>query len=175
MFTKKQNNQAPEEIPIIREADSISKAEEQVTTSTSIHSEEKSNTVVSRDVMFEGNITSNELVHIYGKVIGNITGKDNTVKVMLKGQVIGNIICKELIINGRVEGECTSDSISIENNGEVHGTIHYSSLSIKKGGILSGQAKVKNTATHTDNAFQLKNKVKQEEPIINPCNTEEKK
>ena len=67
--------------------------------------------------MFEGNITSNEQVHIYGKVVGNITGKDNTVKVMLNGQVTGNIICKELIINGRVEGECTSESISIENNG----------------------------------------------------------
>ncbi|MEX6137915.1 bactofilin family protein [Providencia hangzhouensis] len=65
--------------------------------------------------------------------MGNITGKDNTVKVMLNGQVTGNITCKELVVNGRIEGECLSDTICIENNGEIHGTIHYSSLSIKKG------------------------------------------
>ncbi|MDR2227639.1 MULTISPECIES: bactofilin family protein [Providencia] len=167
MFTKRQNKQTPEETPTIREPEIISKIEEHVTISTPTLSEEKSNTIISRDVMFEGNITSNEQVHIYGKVVGNITGKDNTVKVMLNGQVTGNITCKELIINGRIEGECISESISIENNGEVHGTIHYSSLSIKKGGILSGQAKVKNSVTHTDKVTQLKDKVKHDAPIIN--------
>ncbi|MGG4661907.1 bactofilin family protein [Providencia vermicola] len=167
MFTKRQNKQALEETTTTREPEIISKTEEQVTISTPTLSEEKSNTIISRDVMFEGNITSNEQVHIYGKVVGNITGKDNTVKVMLNGQVTGNITCKELIINGKVEGECVSESISIENNGEVHGTIHYSSLSIKKGGILSGQAKVKNSVSHTDKVTQLKDKVKHDTPITN--------
>ncbi|WP_272538764.1 bactofilin family protein [Providencia sp. PROV197] len=167
MFTKRQNKQALEETTTIREPDIISKIEEQVTISTPTLSEEKSNTIISRDVMFEGNITSNEQVHIYGKVVGNITGKDNTVKVMLNGQVTGNITCKELIINGQVEGECVSESISIENNGEVHGTIHYSSLSIKKGGILSGQAKVKNSVSHMDKVTKLKDKIKHNTPITN--------
>ncbi|MEX6246854.1 polymer-forming cytoskeletal protein [Providencia hangzhouensis] len=105
-------------------------------------SEEKSNTVISRDVIFEGNITSNEQVHIYGKVIGNITGKDNTVKVMLNGQVTGNITCKELVVNGRIEGRAY-DTICIENNGEIHGTIHYSSLSIKRVGFYLAMLKLK--------------------------------
>ncbi|WP_369308201.1 polymer-forming cytoskeletal protein [Providencia rettgeri] len=166
MFTKRQNKQTIEETPAIPEPEVVSKVEEHVMISTPTLSEEKSNTIISRDVIFEGNITSNEQVHIYGKVIGNITGKENTVKVMLNGQVTGNISCKELIINGRVEGECVSDSISIENNGEIHGTIHYSSLSIKKGGILSGQANVKNSASHTEKITQLKDKAKLDAPFI---------
>nr|CAC9227585.1 Polymer-forming cytoskeletal [Providencia rettgeri] len=108
-------------------------------------------------LFFEGNITSNEQVHIYGKVIGNITGKDNTVKVMLNGQVTGNITCKELVVNGRIEGECLSDTICIENNGEIHGTIHYSSLSIKKkGGVLSGHAQIKNPPHQSEKSYHIK-------------------
>lgn len=163
MFTKRQNNKPAATVtstPTINETEVAAKKEEQVTVSTPTISEEKSNTIISRDVIFEGNITSNEQVHIYGTVIGNITGKDNTVKVMLNGQVTGNITCKELVVNGRVEGECLSDTISIENNGEIHGTIHYNSLSIKKGGVLSGQANVKTSSINTDKVTVLKDKIK---------------
>ncbi|ENG4187127.1 polymer-forming cytoskeletal protein [Providencia rettgeri] len=162
MFTKRQNKPTPEvtPTPTASTPEAPAKLEEQITIATPTISEEKSNTIISRDVIFEGNITSNEQVHIYGKVIGNIIGKNNTVKVMLNGQVTGNITSKELIVNGRVEGECLSDSISIENNGEIHGTIQYSNLSIKKGGILSGQAKVKEATLHNEKVTQLKDRVK---------------
>ncbi|MEX5947308.1 bactofilin family protein [Providencia huaxiensis] len=162
MFTKRQNKPTPEvtPTPTASTPEAPAKLEEQITIATPTISEEKSNTIISRDVIFEGNITSNEQVHIYGKVIGNIIGKNNTVKVMLNGQVTGNITSKELIVNGRVEGECLSDSISIENNGEIHGTIQYSNLSIKKGGILSGQAKVKEATLNNEKVTQLKDRVK---------------
>lgn len=167
MFTRKQNKSAPEITTPTTQPEIIPMREEQASASTPMVSEEKTNTIIARDVVFEGNITANELVHIYGKVIGNITGKDNTVKVMLNGQVTGNITSKELVVNGKVEGECLSDSISIENNGEIHGVIQYTSLSIKKGGILSGQAKVKNAAIQTDKMTVLKDKMKQEVPEKN--------
>ncbi|MEZ2892818.1 bactofilin family protein [Providencia rettgeri] len=154
MFTKRQNKPAPTATPpsISDEPEVIAKIEEQITLSTPTISEEKSNTIISRDVIFEGNITSNEQVHIYGKVIGNITG---------------NITCKELVVNGRIEGECISDTICIENNGEIHGTIHYSSLSIKKGGILSGQAQIKNPPHQSEKVTILKDKLKQDPLILN--------
>ncbi|HEM6845433.1 TPA: polymer-forming cytoskeletal protein [Providencia rettgeri] len=169
MFTKRQNKPTPTATSpsISNEPEVTTKIEEQITLSTPTISEEKSNTIISRDVIFEGNITSNEQVHIYGKVIGNITGKENTVKVMLNGQVTGNITCKELVVNGRIEGECLSDTICIENNGEIHGTIHYSSLSIKKGGILSGQAQVKNPPHQSEKVTVLKDKLKQDPLILN--------
>lgn len=167
MFTRKQNKSAPENAISTTQPEIIPMREEQTGVSTPTVSEEKTNTIIARDVVFEGNITANELVHIYGKVIGNITGKDNTVKVMLNGQVTGNITSKELVVNGKVEGECLSDSISIENNGEIHGVIQYTSLSIKKGGILSGQAKVKNVAIQAEKVTVLKDKIKQEVPEKN--------
>ncbi|MEX6381979.1 polymer-forming cytoskeletal protein [Providencia hangzhouensis] len=86
---------------------------------------------------------------------------------MLNGQVTGNITCKELVVNGRIEGECLSDTICIENNGEIHGTIHYSSLSIKKGGVLSGHAQIKNPPHQSEKVTILKDKLKQDAIIPN--------
>ena len=168
MFAKKQKNATVDIPPSVKEAEIIPVHAELNTVSTPAISEEKSNTVISRDVIFEGNITSNEQIHIYGKVIGNISGKGNTVKVMLNGQVIGNIISDELIVNGKIEGECISDTISIDNNGEIHGTIQYASLAIKKGGVLSGQAKVKTSSEYSDKPIIQKDKIRQDTAVPTP-------
>lgn len=168
MFTKKQKNVTVDTPPSVKEAEIIPVHAEPNTVSSPVMSEEKSNTIISRDVIFEGNITSNEQIHIYGKVVGNISGKGNTVKVMLNGQVIGNIISNELIVNGKIEGECISDTISIDNNGEIHGTIQYASLAIKKGGVLSGQAKVKTSSEYSGKLTVQKDKIKQDTTIPAP-------
>ncbi|MEQ5126784.1 polymer-forming cytoskeletal protein [Providencia zhijiangensis] len=161
MFNKKQNK--PEPTPTINKEEITQQiAEEKMQTSTAVVSEEKTNTIIAKDVVFEGNITSNEQVHIYGTVIGNITGKNNTVKIMQNGHVTGNITSNELWVNGKVEGECITETISIDTNGEIYGIIRYSSLSIKKGGIFSGHAEVKSATKSTGNVAVFKEKTKQE-------------
>lgn len=109
---------------------------------SSTTSEERKNTIISHEVVFEGNITSNEPIYVYGKVKGDITAKNNTVRIMLNGEVIGNIVSKSLIINGKINGECHSEDMVIEDNGQVEGTIHYTTLSIKKGGVFMGNAQL---------------------------------
>ena len=95
MFNKKQNK--PEPTPTINKEEIIQQiAEEKMQVSSPTVSEEKTNTIIAKDVVFEGNVTSNEQVHIYGTVIGNITGKNNTVKIMQNGHVTGNITSNEL-------------------------------------------------------------------------------
>ena len=56
--------------------------------------------------------------------------------------VEGNVTCRELIVDGYINGHCTSDSLEICENGQVIGNIAYGSLMIKKGGELSGQSEV---------------------------------
>ncbi|HHR6080897.1 TPA: bactofilin family protein [Providencia alcalifaciens] len=161
MFNKKQSK--PEPTPTINKEEIIQQiAEEKMQVSSPVISEEKTNTIIAKDVVFEGNITSNEQVHIYGTVIGNIVGKNNTVKIMQNGQVTGNITSNELWVNGKVEGECVSETISIDTNGEIYGTIRYSNLSIKKGGIFSGLAEIKSAAKPADNVTSFKEKAKHE-------------
>ncbi|HHR6128905.1 TPA: bactofilin family protein [Providencia alcalifaciens] len=163
MFNKKQSK--PEPTPTINKEEIMQQiAEEKIQASSPVISEEKTNTIIAKDVVFEGNITSNEQVHIYGTVIGNIVGKNNTVKIMQNGQVTGNITSNELWVNGKVEGECISETISIDTNGEIYGTIRYSNLSIKKGGIFSGLAEVKSAAKSEGNVAVFKEKSKQGKP-----------
>jgi len=113
--------------------------------------DEKQNTVVASGTNFVGNITSNGQVgnitsngqvHIYGTLTGNIEAKDNIIRIMRNGVVEGNLSCRELFIDGTVNGECSSETLNIEENGNINGTLTYSALTIKKGGTFSGQAKL---------------------------------
>ncbi|MVY95408.1 Ccm protein, partial [Enterobacteriaceae bacterium 8376wD7] len=77
-----------------------------------------------------------------GQLTGNIEAKEHLIKVMREGQVEGNISCRELIIDGKVQGQCRGDSITIEEHGNLDGTLAYRSLAIKKGGQFTGSAEV---------------------------------
>lgn len=61
---------------------------------------------------------------------------------MREGQVEGNVSCRELIIDGKVQGQCHGDSITIEEHGHLEGTLAYRALAIKKGGVFSGRAEM---------------------------------
>ena len=104
--------------------------------------EKQNNTVIASGVRFEGNITSNGQVYIYGTVHGNIDAKEGLIKVMRNGVVEGDITSRELIIDGIVNGNCRSESIDIYENGNITGTIAYSSLTIKKGASFTGRSEL---------------------------------
>lgn len=99
-------------------------------------------TVIASDVQFEGNIVSGGHVYVHGTLNGNIDSKESLIKIMRGGQVEGNITCRELIVDGKVIGQCSSDTIEICENGQITGTLLYRTLAIKKGGVFSGQAEV---------------------------------
>lgn len=104
--------------------------------------EKHGTTVIASDVHFEGNIVSGGHVYVHGKLNGNIDSKESLIKIMRGGYVEGNITCRELIVDGKVIGQCSSDAIEICENGQITGTLLYRTLAIKKGGVFSGQAEV---------------------------------
>lgn len=99
-------------------------------------------TVIASGMRFEGNIIAAGNVDIYGTVSGDIDAKESQIKIMTGGLVEGNITCRELVIDGCVIGQCSGDTIEIDKNGKITGTLAYRTLAIKKGGIFSGQAEV---------------------------------
>ena len=107
-----------------------------------VASKKHETTVIASGVHFVGNIVASGHVYIHGQVTGNIEAKEHLIKVMREGQVEGNISCRELIIDGKVQGQCRGDSISIEEHGNLDGTLTYRSLAIKKGGLFTGSAEV---------------------------------
>lgn len=104
--------------------------------------EKHGTTVIASDVRFEGNIVSGGHVYVHGELIGNIESKESMIKIMRGGRVEGNIVSRELIIDGSVTGQCSSDTIEICEHGQVSGTIAYRTLAVKKGGAFSGNAEV---------------------------------
>ena len=115
-------------------------------------------TVVASGVNVEGNIVADGNVDIYGSLAGNIDAKESQITVKHGGRVEGNIVCRTLIIDGSVAGQCTSDSIEIEENGRVTGTLIYSTLAMKKGAVFCGQAEVMPALSDKPEAPLLKNK-----------------
>ncbi|MFX5313767.1 polymer-forming cytoskeletal protein, partial [Acinetobacter baumannii] len=71
-----------------------------------------------------------------------IDAEDSQIKIMSGGLVEGNITCRELIIDGCILGQCRSETIEIDKNGQVTGTLAYRTLAINKGGVFSGQAEL---------------------------------
>lgn len=114
------------------------------------HYKEPPTTIIANNVCIEGDINSNEeTVHIFGKLKGNIFVTNGRIKIFDSGIVDGVISCNYLIVNGVFNGDCVCESIEIEENGEINGTINYHYLTIKKGGSFSGCANKQNEKEHS--------------------------
>ena len=117
--------------------------------------EKQNNTVIAAGVRFEGNITSNGQVYIYGTVHGNINVAEGLIKIMRNGVVEGDITSRELIIDGVVNGNCRSASIDVYENGTITGTIAYSSLTVKKGASFTGRSELIHPVEEKSNVVGL--------------------
>lgn len=137
--------------------------------------EKQNNTVIATGVQFEGNITSDGQVYIYGTVHGNIDAKEGLIKVMRNGVVEGDITSRELIIDGIVNGNCRSESIDVYENGNITGTIAYSSLTIKKGASFTGRSELIRPVEEKSNVVGLLAETSPETPPVTENETKGKK
>lgn len=117
--------------------------------------EQMNNTVIAREVCFEGNLRAVGQVYIYGEVQGNIVANEGVVKVMRSGLVNGNITSHELIINGTVKGECKSESIDIGEHANINGALDYIALSVKKGAVFVGSMETSRKPEASNNIVGL--------------------
>lgn len=136
MFKKSKAIETHQEVPTILEAQRL----EDATNEPKKLPSKLDATVIATGVCIEGNIMSGELIHIYGTLKGNIHAEEGMIKVAQGGLVEGNVECKELIVDGSVKGQCSSESLEIAENGFINGTISYQSIIIKKGGVFLGDA-----------------------------------
>ena len=113
-------------------------------------------TWIAQDVTFVGNITASGDMAIYGTLHGNIDAKESRIEVKQGATVEGDIACRELIIDGNVIGQCTSDTIKIDENGIITGKLIYRDLAVKKGGIFSGNAEALPPVEEKNNVIGMK-------------------
>tara|TARA_B100001123_G_C15034995_1_gene916987 strand:+ start:430 stop:891 length:462 start_codon:yes stop_codon:yes gene_type:complete len=93
--------------------------------------------VISGGLTIIGNLQSNSDVVIAGTVEGDITSRSLTVSEGAK--VKGTIECSAVQIQGDVDGQINTSSVSVNCTGNVNGDILYETLSIDEGAVVEGQ------------------------------------
>ncbi len=94
----------------------------------------RATTIVSIDLNIVGNISTQGIVNVKGKVEGDIRSE----KIVIEngGFVEGSIYANELIIFGKFQGKIQADKVEIASSGLVRGDLVYKRLTIDNGADL---------------------------------------
>lgn len=96
-------------------------------------------TVISKGVEFEGPISSETNLIIFGTTQGNIHAKQSVI-IEKEACVAGDIIAKILIVKGKFEGNVDCDTVNIKKGGQFTGNIKSRILSIDSKGYFEGKS-----------------------------------
>ena len=100
----------------------------------------KNNTsIISKDLCLKGDLTTDGLLEIEGKIEGNIKGNEITIRE--SGFVNGNIISNISNIKGNFQGTIKSQRINVSGKANIKGTLEYVSLCVEDGSSIDGDLK----------------------------------
>ncbi|MDD2523488.1 MAG: polymer-forming cytoskeletal protein [Endomicrobiia bacterium] len=102
-------------------------------------------TWIGLDTVFTGDIVSDKIVRIDGKLYGDIK-KSEGVIVGDSAEIKGDINTKYIIVSGIIEGNIiANDGIELLNKSKVIGDIQTSILSIGEGAFFDGKSSMSKT------------------------------
>ena len=79
---------------------------------------------IGKSLIVKGELTGSESLYIDGKVEGAINLPGNRVTVGRNGQVAANIVAREIVVLGKVRGNCqASDRVDIRSEGSLTGDV----------------------------------------------------
>lgn len=96
-------------------------------------------TVIAADLSIIGNLVSEGVIEIAGRIEGNINC--DTLNIHSTAIIKGDVLAKKVKINGEINGVIKSKQVHIAEKGRVHGFVIYEKISIAEGAILFGQLK----------------------------------
>ncbi len=118
-------------------------------------------TIISPDLVIEGDIQSRGIIEIQGSIKGTVKG--NSIIIREEGSVSGNVHCENLQLKGKIEGEVHAKSINIYGKGFLKGDIEYGILSVEDGALIDGQFKKVNLDDNIADNQELPNSNNQQE------------
>lgn len=108
-------------------------------------------TVIASDVNILGNLFSDGVVDIDGRIEGNVRGTSVTVRA--NGRVMGDVFAESVQIYGEVKGIVKAKNVELYSGCRVEGIIMHESLQVEDGAYIDGKFKRTDKATNAEAAF----------------------
>lgn len=94
---------------------------------------------IGKSLMVKGELSGSESLYIDGRVEGSINLPGNRVTIGRNGQVAANIAAREIVVLGKVRGNCqASDRVDIRAEGSLTGDVIAARISIEDGAFFKG-------------------------------------
>ncbi len=98
--------------------------------------------IISEGTELKGDVNSKGMVHIDGKLIGNVNCDELVIGT--NGYVKGYVNAKKIQIYGVFEGTADADDLYIAQNAKLIGDINHITLAIEPGAYIDGRCIRKN-------------------------------
>ena len=99
--------------------------------------------LISADIVIEGNIRFNMGLRIDGQVLGNVTADGEqpcTLIVSQNARIEGEVRVARLIVNGTITGTVyTSGHVELQPKSQIYGDVHYETLEMHLGAVVDGR------------------------------------
>jgi cytoskeletal protein CcmA (bactofilin family) len=98
-------------------------------------------TVIGSDITIEGRVEVLSELHLFGKIVGEIHGREGSTLILKEGSLVdGKITAETVIIDGFVKGEIFStQKIWITSRGKIAGSVKTPSLQVDPGAIFEAR------------------------------------
>jgi cytoskeletal protein CcmA (bactofilin family) len=105
---------------------------------------------IGKSLIVKGELSGSESLYIDGKVEGAINLPGNRVTIGRNGQVAANILAREIVVLGKVRGNCqASDRVDIRSEGSLTGDVIAARISIEDGAFFKGGIDIRKAGAET--------------------------
>lgn len=95
--------------------------------------------VIASNMSVLGNVVSDGVLDIDGKVDGNVSGHSITIRS--NGRIRGDVMAEEVFVYGIVDGLIKATNVTLYEGAQVSGTIMHESLTVEDGASVDGKLK----------------------------------